>query len=279
MKIINREKLVKDVSLACINANLQLTDDVIFGINKLKSTEDDERALSIISQIEQNLELSKTQRIPMCQDTGIVIGVIRLGNNVQYDFDIYEAINEGIRIGYNAGNLRKSVVSDPLKRINSGDNTPGIFHVELVQGEEFEITLAPKGAGSENMSNLKMFNPQTPIEQIKTYIVDVIKNAKGKPCPPIIVGVGIGGTFEKAAIMAKEAVLKPVGQFHNDEFYAEIEKDLIQRINDTGIGPMGLGGKSTCIDVHIKQYASHIASLAVAVNIQCHVARHQVVKY
>lgn len=279
MKTINREQLVKDVSLACINANLQLTDDVIFGINQLKSKEDNERALSIIKQIEENLELAKTQKIPMCQDTGIVIGMIRLGNKVEYDFDLYEAINEGIRLGYNLGHLRKSVVSDPLKRVNSGDNTPGIFHVELVQGDEFEITIAPKGAGSENMSNLKMFNPQTPIEEIKAHIVDVIVNAKGKPCPPIIVGVGIGGTFEKAAIMAKKAVLKPVGQSNPDEFYAEIELDLLSRINTTGIGPMGLGGKSTCIDVHINQYASHIASLAVAVNIQCHVARHQVVRY
>ncbi len=279
MKKINREQLIKDVSLACINANLQLTDDVIFGINQLKSKEDNERALSIIKQIEENLELAKTQKIPMCQDTGIVIGMIRLGNQVKYDFDLYEAINEGIRIGYNLGHLRKSVVSDPLKRVNSGDNTPGIFHVELVQGKEFEITIAPKGAGSENMSNLKMFNPQTPVEEIKAYIVDVIVNAKGKPCPPIIVGVGIGGTFEKAAIMAKKAVLKPVGQSHPDEFYAKIELDLLSRINNTGIGPMGLGGKSTCIDVHINQYASHIASLAVAVNIQCHVARHQVVRY
>ncbi len=279
MKVINKNQLIKDVSLACINANLQLTDDVIFGLNQLKSGEDNERALSIINQIEQNLELAKTQKIPMCQDTGIIIGMIRLGNQVKYDFDLYEAINEGIRIGYNQGNLRKSVVSDPLKRQNSGDNTPGVFHVELVQGDEFEITIAPKGAGSENMSNLKMFNPQTPISEIKTYIVDIIKNAKGKPCPPIIVGVGIGGTFEKAAIMAKKAVLKPVGQSNNDDFYAQIERDLLKEINNTGIGPMGLGGKSTCIDVHINQYASHIASLAVAVNIQCHVARHQVVKY
>lgn len=279
MKVINKEQLIKDVSLACVNANLQLTDDVIFGINQLKSKEDNERALSIINQIEENLALAKEQKIPMCQDTGIVIGMIRLGNQVSYDFDLYEAINEGIRIGYNLGHLRKSVVADPLTRINSGDNTPGIFHVELVHGDEFEITIAPKGAGSENMSNLKMFNPQTPIEEIKEHIVDVIKNAKGKPCPPIIVGVGIGGTFEKAALMAKEAVLKPVGQAHPDEFYAAIEADLLTRINNTEIGPMGLGGKSTCIDVHINQYASHIASLAVAVNIQCHVARHQVVKY
>ncbi len=279
MKIIKREQLIEDIKNACINANLKLTSDVKCALNNLRANETSERAISILEQIEENQKIALRDRIPMCQDTGIVLAFVKLGNQVQYDFDLYEAINEGVRLGYNQGHLRKSVVNDPLIRTNSGDNTPAVIHVELSNDDTFEVMLAPKGAGSENMSQLKMFTPQTPIEEIKAYIVDCVVNAKGKPCPPIIVGVGIGGTFEKAALMAKQAVLKEVGVRHEDELYAEIEQDLLKAINQTGIGPMGLGGVSTCMDVKINHYASHIASLAVAVNIQCHAARHQVVSY
>ncbi len=279
MKLINRHELVSDIKEACINANLKLTNDVTCALSNLRDTEDNERAKSILDQIKSNLEISSNEKIPMCQDTGIVLAFVKLGNKVRIDFDLYEAINEGVRSGYEEGHLRKSVVSDPLNRVNTGDNTPAIIHVELENSDEFEVLIAPKGAGSENMSQLKMFNPQTPIAEIKEYIVDCVVNAKGKPCPPIIVGVGIGGTFEQAALNAKKAVLDPVGIRNIDSFYADIEQDLIDTINKTGIGPMGLGGKSTCMDVKIRQNASHIASLPVAVNIQCHVARHQVVKY
>lgn len=279
MKQINRETLINDVKDASIKANLSLTSDVKDALVNLQESESSERAKSILKQIDDNVKLAKCTSIPMCQDTGIVLAFVKLGNQVTYDFDLTEAINEGVRLAYDQGNLRKSVVSDPLKRINSGDNTPSVIHVELTNDDTFEIMIAPKGAGSENMSQLKMFTPQTPIADIKAYVVDCVVNAQGKPCPPIIVGVGIGGTFEKAALMAKQAILKPVGQRNADDFYAEIEQDLINQINQTGIGPMGLGGKSTCMDVKINQYASHIASLAVAVNIQCHVARHQVVSY
>ncbi len=279
MKIINRKQLVSDIANACVEANLKLSDDVSCALSDLKKVEDNKRAISILNQIDENLIIANYENIPMCQDTGIVLAFVKLGNRVKYDFDLYEAINEGVRLGYEQGHLRKSVVSDPLKRVNSGDNTPAVIHVELTNDDTFEILLAPKGAGSENMSSLKMFTPQSSVEDIKAYVLDAVINAKGKPCPPIIVGVGIGGTFEKAALMAKQAILKPVGVDHEDPFYAEIERDLKAQINQTGIGPMGLGGKSTCMDVNINTYASHIASLAVAVNIQCHVARHKVVKY
>lgn len=203
---------------------------------------------------------------------------IKVGNQVQIDFDLYEALNEGVRQGYELGNLRKSVVSDPLFRVNSGDNTPAIFHTELTIGDQLEILIAPKGAGSENMSKLQMMNPQSSIEEVEDFIYDAVINSGGKPCPPIIVGVGVGGTFEKAAENAKRACLEPVGKFNPKQEYEAIEKRLIERINQSGIGPMGLGGDSTCLDVSIKEMPCHIASLPVAVNIQCHVARHKVVK-
>lgn len=279
MKEIKRDVLINDIKRACIEANLSLPCDVKKELNHLEGNEINPRAKSILNQIEQNVTLAKKESIPMCQDTGIMLAFVKIGNQVKYDFDLYKAINQGVREAYQEGNLRKSVVSDPLKRINSGDNTPAVIHVELSNDDTFEILLAPKGAGSENMSQLKMFNPQTPIDEIKTYILNCVINAKGKPCPPIIVGVGIGGTFEKAALMAKQAILKPIGLRNEDELYADIERSLIEEINKTGIGPMGLGGNSTCMDVKINQYASHIASLAVAVNIQCHVARHKVVSY
>ncbi len=278
MRKINREQLIDKVAKACIEANLKLECDVEAKLKELQTNESHERGKSILNQIDQNMKISRERMIPLCQDTGIVVMFIKLGNQIQLDFDLYEALNEAIIRGYEAGNLRKSVVEDPLKRINTKTNAPGVYHVELTNDDTFEITIAPKGAGSENMSALKMFNPQTPKNEIEDYIIDVVCNAKGKPCPPIVVGVGIGGTFEKAAIMAKKAVLEPIGKFNYDEYYVEMEAELIKRINETGIGPMGLGGDGTCMDVSINQYPAHIASLAVAINIQCHVSRHKVVK-
>lgn len=278
MKKINRGELVELVAEACINANLRLSNDVCTRIDELTSNETHPRAKSILEQIKENQSVAQEKRLPLCQDTGICLMIVKLGNQVSLDFDLYEALNEGIGIGYTRGNLRKSVVGDPLFRENTGDNTPGVIHVELTNDDTFEVIVAPKGAGSENMSNLKMFTPQTPIDEIEDYVYDCVCNAHGKPCPPIILGVGIGGTFEMAAINAKKAVLEPVGQHNSKHEYEQIEKRLINRINESGIGPMGLGGMSTCLDVSIRQHASHIASLAVAVNIQCHVARHEVIK-
>lgn len=279
MKIIDRQELVEAVSKACIEANVYLAEDVTERLDQLTNTETSERAKSILNQFTENRQIAARTGLPLCQDTGICLMFIKVGNQVQIDFDLYEALNEGIRQGYMSGHLRKSVVNDPLFRQNSGDNTPGIFHTELCLGDQLEILIAPKGAGSENMSSLQMMNPQSSIEEVEDYIYDCVVNSGGKPCPPIVVGVGIGGTFEKAALNAKRACLETVGDFNPKLEYAQIEKRLIKRINQSGIGPMGLGGQSTCIDVSIREYPCHIASLPVAVNIQCHVARHKVVKF
>ncbi len=279
MKKINREQLIETVAAACIDSNIHLGEDVCNRLNELEAAETSERAKSILKQFTKNRQVADQTKLPLCQDTGIVLMQIEIGNQVHLDFDLYEALNEAIRIGYEQGHLRKSVVKDPLFRVNSGDNTPGVFHTELVMGDELKITIAPKGAGSENMSNLKMMTPQTPINEVEDYIYDCVVNSGGKPCPPIVVGVGIGGTFEKAALNAKKAVLEDIGTHNPKPEYAEIEKRLIERINKSGIGPMGLGGLSTCLDVSIIEYPSHIASLPVAVNINCHVARHKVVKF
>lgn len=278
MKKINREQLIACVAKACIEANIYLPQDVVMSLEAARQLESDQRANIILKQLADNREIAMKTSLPLCQDTGICLMFIKVGNQIQMDFDLYEALNEGIRRGYNEGYLRKSVVSDPLFRKNSGDNTPGVFHTEITQGDTLEILIAPKGAGSENMSNLKMMNPQSSITEVEDYIYECVVNSGGKPCPPIIVGIGVGGTFEKAAINAKLACLEPVGSFNPKPEYQEIEERLIERINASGIGPMGLGGKTTCLDVSIREHPCHIASLPVAVNIQCHVARHKVVK-
>ncbi len=278
MKKIDRNQLVKEVAKACVEANIYLAEDVAMRIDELANLESNSRAKSILSQLEQNRQVASKTKLPLCQDTGICVMFIKLGNQVQIDFDLYEVLNEAIRLGYDQGNLRKSVVKDPLFRSNTGDNTPGIYHLELTSGDNLEILVAPKGAGSENMSSLKMMNPQSTVSEVEDFIYDCVVNSGGKPCPPIVVGVGIGGTFEVAAINAKRAAISPVGEYNPKTEYAEIEKRLIARINQSGIGPMGLGGDSTCLDVSIIESHSHIASLPVAVNIQCHVARHKVVK-
>lgn len=279
MKKINRDQLIADVAKACIEANIYLPLDVVKCLDEATVNESDERAKTILGQIVDNREIASETRLPLCQDTGICIMFIKLGNGVQLDFDLYDALNEGIRRGYREGHLRSSVVIDPIFRKNSGDNTPGIFHTEIVMGDELEILIAPKGAGSENMSNLRMMNPQSSILEVEDYIYDCVVKSGGKPCPPIIVGVGIGGTFEKAALNAKLACLEPVGSYNPKPEYRALEQRLIERINASGIGPMGLGGNNTCLDVSIREYPCHIASLPVAVNIQCHVARHRVVKF
>lgn len=278
MKVINRQQLIDKVAWACIDSNLYLSEDVVNKLDSLLEIETSERAKSILNQFEENRKIAAEKHLPLCQDTGICLMFIKLGNQVKIDFDLYEALNEGIRLGYERGHLRKSVVLDPLLRTNSGDNTPGIFHTELVIGDELEILIAPKGAGSENMSALNMMNPQSSIAEVESFIYDSVVNSGGKPCPPIVVGVGIGGTFEKAALNAKKACLEPIGSHNSKELYCNLERRLIESINKSGIGPMGLGGLSTCLDVSIIESPCHIASLPVAVNIQCHVARHKVVK-
>lgn len=279
MKQIDRQQLIMAVANACIEANIYLTDDLVERLYELEACESNDRAKSIFQQFTANREIAQNTKLPLCQDTGICVMFIKIGNQVQIDFDLYEALNEAVRQGYSQGHLRNSVVCDPLFRKNTGDNTPAVFHTELTCGDNLEILIAPKGAGSENMSKLQMMNPQSRIDEVEDFIYESVVNCGGKPCPPIIVGVGIGGTFEKAAVNAKAACLEPVGKFNPKHEYQMIEQRLITRINDSGIGPMGLGGNSTCLDVSIIEAPCHIASLPVAINIQCHVARHKVVKF
>lgn len=274
-KIIDKDVLFDKIVESTIKCNLFLGDDVKLRLNELKDLETNQRAINIIEQLNENMNVAKEKKIPLCQDTGIVVAFVKIGNKVSIDFDLNSLINEAIANAYEIGNLRKSVVKDPLfKRENTLTNTPVVIHYDYVFGDDFEILIAPKGAGSENMSTLKMLNPTSNKKDVINYIVDVVKNAKGKPCPPIILGIGIGGTFEKAALEAKKACLMDVGSRNEIEFYSKMELELVEILNKTNIGPMGLGGKSTCLDVHIRTFSSHLASMCVAINIQCHMARH-----
>ena len=224
----------------------------------------------------ENAEIAQTDNVPLCQDTGLAAMFIELGQDVHVvGGDFETAVQEGIRQGYKDGYLRKSMVEDPLRRKNTGDNTPGVISIRLVPGEKIKITILPKGGGSENMSAIKMLKPSDGEEGVKEFVVDTVKKAGGNPCPPIIVGVGIGGSFDKCAYLAKKALLREVGSMHADPYYASIEKELLERVNNTGIGPQGLGGRTTALAVHIEVHPCHIASLPVAVNTQCHSARHK----
>jgi fumarate hydratase subunit alpha len=212
----------------------------------------------------------------MCQDTGYAVFFVEVGQDVHIiDGTLDDAINEGVRIGYTEGFLRKSIVGHPLKRVNTGDNTPAVIHTKLVAGNELKITIAPKGGGSENMSAIRMLKPAEGVEGVKKFVLEAVKNAGPNPCPPIIVGVGIGGTFEKCALISKEALLRPIGSKHPDEEITNLEQELLEKVNAIGIGPQGFGGRTTALAVHIEIYAAHIASLPVAVNINCHAARHK----
>lgn len=224
----------------------------------------------------ENANIAATESIPMCQDTGVAVIFVELGQNVHLvNGDLSEAINQGVKKGYQEGYLRKSMVGHPLERVNTGDNTPAVIHLKMVPGDQIKITVAPKGGGSENMSALKMLKPAEGVEGVKKFVLDTVRNAGPNPCPPLIIGVGIGGTMEKCALLAKEALLRPVGQPHSLPDIAKLEQELLAGINRMGIGPSGLGGVTTALAVHIEIFGSHIASLPVAVNINCHAARHK----
>lgn len=233
------------------------------------------RAKTIMSQLLENLKIAEQTNTPICQDTGIAVIFIYLGQEVHINGDLESAIINGVKIAYEKGYLRKSVVRHPLDRVNTNDNTMPIIHYQIIPGDKVIIKVAPKGAGSENMSAIAMLSPIEGIEGVKKFVIDTVQKAKGKPCPPIIVGVGIGGTFEKCALLAKEALLRPINDQNNNELDQKLETDLYQAINNLNIGPMGLGGNTSCLAVKVNSYPCHIASLPVAVNIQCHVSRHQ----
>ncbi len=276
MKTIDTKTITDNVKRLCIEAATFIEKDVL---NKIKESIDNEVGLpkQILSQIVENDILASDENVPMCQDTGITIVFVEIGNEVFINGDLNEAINLGVSQGYTEGYLRKSVVKSPLNRINTKDNTPAIIHIKYTLGDKLKITVCPKGAGSENMSKVKMLVPADGINGIKKFVKDTILEAGGRACPPLVVGIGIGGNLEKSAILAKESLLRPIDDESDDIDANKLEKELLKEINELNVGPMGLGGKTTALAVKVNLYPCHIASLPVAVNIQCHASRHKVV--
>ncbi|MCG0277801.1 MAG: fumarate hydratase [Thermanaeromonas sp.] len=275
MKEIHVSQIANTVERLCIEACTILSEDWWQAMDKAIAQEESPLGREILELLKENARLAASTSEAICQDTGIAVVFLEIGQDVRITGgSLYEAINEGVCRGYTRGYLRKSVVKDPLIRQNTGDNTPAIIHTEIVPGSNLKITVAPKGIGSENTSGLKMLKPADGKEGIIRYVLEVVEQAGPNPCPPIIVGIGLGGNFEKAALLAKKALLRPLGQRHLAPHIAELEEELLQKINATGIGPQGLGGRITALDVHIETYPTHIGGLPVAVNIQCHAARH-----
>ncbi len=274
MRTIKPEIITKEIERLSIEAATFIESDVLNCIKKAKELEAG-LSKSILEQIIENDEIASNEFVPMCQDTGIMIVFVEIGNEVFIDGDINEAINEGVRRGYINGYLRKSVVKSPLDRINTNDNTPAIIHIKHVLGDKLKLTVCPKGAGSENMSKVKMLVPADGIEGIKKFVKDTILEAGGRACPPLVVGIGIGGNLEKACLLAKEALLRDIDDESEDLSAKKLEKELLKEINELNVGPMGLGGKTTALAVKINLYPCHIASLPVCVNLQCHASRHK----
>jgi fumarate hydratase subunit alpha len=278
MRTLDVNEIVAAVRLLCMDACTVLDDDVIRALEKCRASEGSPVGREVLDRIVENAEIAKAERIPLCQDTGMAVVFLEIGQDLHLTGgDLAAAVHEGVRRGYRDGHLRKSVLH-PITRVNTGDNTPAVIHTEIVPGEKLKITMAPKGFGSENMSRVMMFPPSAGIEGIKDYIVQRVEESGGNPCPPIVVGVGLGGTFEKAALIAKKALLRPLGTTNEDPILQELEKELLERINNLGIGPMGLGGHTTALAVHVNTYPTHIASIPCAVNIQCHSCRHKEVE-
>ena len=275
MREIQSKELTEIIRRLCIEANCYLPGDIKERITACRREEPWGQAQEILDRIIENYEIADQRNQPICQDTGVACVFLKIGQDVHINGDLEEAVNEGVRQGYTEGYLRKSVVGDPLRRVNTGDNTPAMLYTEIVPGDKIEITVAPKGFGSENMSQIKMLRPSDGIEGVKDFVCKVVEEAGPNPCPPIVVGVGVGGTFDKAAYMAKKALMRSVDQRHEDPFYAQLEADLLERINALGIGPQGFGGKTTALAVNVEYYPTHIAGLPVAVNINCHVTRHK----
>ncbi|KLU75099.1 fumarate hydratase [Clostridium botulinum] len=277
MREISSEDITSAIKQMAIKSNCILSDDVISALKEKYEMEESKVGKEILSQILENDKIAAKEKMPICQDTGVAVVFVELGQEVHVNGDINEAIHEGVRQGYKEGYLRKSIVENPLYRKNTNDNTPAVIHIKLVPGDKVKLTIAPKGGGSENMSKIKMLKPLEGEEGVKKFILKAISEAGGNPCPPIVVGVGIGGTFEKAALMAKEALLRPLNDHNEDPRIANLEDKLLNDINKLGIGPMGLGGRTTSLGVKINIHPCHIASLPVAVNINCHAARHETI--
>ena len=277
MRSINVEEITKNIKEMCIEANYYLSEDMSKALKNATETEKSPLGKQILNQLQDNLEIAGKDMIPICQDTGMAVVFLEVGQEVHFEGGLIEdAVNEGIRQGYVDGYLRKSVVNDPIIRENTKDNTPGIIHYKIVEGDKVKIKVAPKGFGSENMSRVFMLKPADGIEGVKEAVLTAVRDAGPNACPPMVVGVGVGGTFEKCAIMAKEALTREVGVHSEIPYVAEMEKELLKRINKSGIGPGGLGGTTTALAVNVNTYPTHIAGLPVGVNICCHVNRHAI---
>lgn len=277
MREIQYHEIVEAVRALCIQANCQLPEDVKEGIRRARSAEESPVGQAILGDLEENFTFAGERGLPICQDTGMAVVFADLGQECHITGGLLsDAVNEGVARGYVEGNLRLSVVGDPLRRVNTNDNTPAILHLRLVEGDRLTLTVAPKGFGSENMTRLKMFTPSASAQEVEDFIVSCVSEAGSNPCPPVIVGVGLGGTSELAALLAKRALLRPVGAQSADPFYADMERRVLERVNALGIGPQGLGGSVTALSVCILPHATHIAGLPCAVNLGCHVTRHAV---
>ena len=275
MREIKAQDITKVIRDLCIDANCHLPGDVKEAITTCRACEPFPIAQTVLDKIEENFLIADADNVPICQDTGLACVFLEIGQEVHIDGDLKDAVNEGVRQGYVEGFLRKSCVKDPIDRVNTGDNTPAVLYIDLVPGDQVKITVAPKGFGSENMSQIKMLKPSDGLQGVKDFIVKVVEEAGPNPCPPIVVGVGIGGTFDKAAYLAKKALMRPVDERSENPFYAELEKEMLEKVNALGIGPQGFGGKTTALAVNIETLPTHIAGLPCAVNINCHVTRHK----
>ena len=276
MREVSVSEITKNIREMCIEANHFLSPDMKQVFDEAVSREESPVGNQILNQLEENLRIAAEAMIAICQDTGMACVFLEIGQDVHIaGGDLTEAVNEGVRRGYTNGYLRKSVVKDPVRRGNTGDNTPAMLYTEIVPGENIKITVGPKGFGSENMSAIRMFKPSAGIEGIKDFILETVETAGPNPCPPMVVGVGIGGTFDKAALLAKKALMRPVDSENEDPYYADLEKEMLEKINQLGIGPQGFGGKTTAIGLNIETMPTHIAGMPCAINISCHVTRHK----
>ena len=276
MREIDVRQITDAVERLCIEANNHLPGDVKCAIERCRGCEDSPIAQGVLDKIIENYKIADAENVPVCQDTGMACVFLEIGQDVHLvGGNLTEAVDEGVRRGYANGYLRKSVVADPVRRGNTGDNTPAMLYTEIVPGEQIKITVGPKGFGSENMSAIRMFKPSAGLQGIKDFILETVELAGPNPCPPMVVGVGIGGTFDKAALLAKKALMRPLGTHHEDPYYAELETEMLEKVNQLGIGPQGFGGKTTAIGLNIETLPTHIAGMPCAININCHVTRHK----
>lgn len=275
MKTIKSSQITDAVKKMCMEANFDLGEDVITALDRAIEKEESPVCKVVLEHIKENSEIARRDSVPMCQDTGFAVFFAEIGQDVHIEGNFTDAINEGVRQGYKEGYLRKSIVRDPLNRVNTGDNTPAVIHTTIVSGDSLKILIAPKGGGSENMSGLKMLKPSDGVEGVKSFILEKVSEAGPNPCPPIVVGVGIGGTFEMAALLAKKSLTRELGKHNADPDIAKLEEEMLEKVNKIGIGPQGYGGRITALGLNIEKHPCHIASLPVAVNINCHAHRHK----